>query len=151
MAKIPTNELAAMAWLRTIPGIPSDKVSTKIPGDNSLIAPSGFVTVLTVGGSSDIYVPRRSPVIEIKTWACHADGDRQDPPWAKANQLAEIIRERCLDHQSFGGVLTTKNGYDNVCVPSAYVISEPMKVPDDMGRFAVYTMDVEIHWTRRPA
>lgn len=148
MAKRPTNELAAMAWIRSIPGIDPQKVSTKLPGNNSLIVP-GFVTVMTIGGSPDIYVPRREPIIEVKTWACHPDGDRQDPPWARANDLAEIIWERCLDHRSFGGVLFTKNGYDNVCVPSAYPLTEPMKVPDDAPRFACYTMDLQLHWTRR--
>ena len=69
MAKIPTNELAAITWLRTVPGVPSTKVSTRLPDDNSLIAPSGFVTVLTVGGDSDIYVPRRSPVLVVKSLA----------------------------------------------------------------------------------
>lgn len=147
--KLPTNELAALSWIRSIPGVPSERVSTKLPGDNSLIAPSGFVTVLTVGGSSNVYVPRRSPVIQVQTWACHLNGDRRDPPWAKANQLAEVIREQCWDHTSFGGTIPTKNGYFDICVPSAYVVSEPMKLEDDEGRFACYTMDVQMHWTRR--
>lgn len=150
MAKIPTNELAAISWLRTLPGIPSTKVSTRLPGDNSVIAASGFVTVLTIGGSSDIYVPRRSPVLEVKTWAGPAAGEKE-PPWWQANQLAESIREACLDHDAFGGVITTRSGYDNVCVPSAFLISEPRKLEHDDGRFAIYTMDLQLHWTRRAA
>lgn len=148
---LPTNELAAISWLRSLDGIPMDRVSTQLPGDTSKIADSGFVTVRTVGGSSDIYVPRRSPVIEVQTWACHEDGDRRNPPWWKANQLAEVIREHCLDHNAFGGVVHTRNGYDNVCVQSAYLLTEPMKVPEgEDGRFACYTMDLQLHWTRRP-
>lgn len=149
--RVPTNELAAISWLKTIPGIPPTKVSTRLPSDNSLIAASGFVTVLTVGGNSDIYVPVRSPVIEVKLWACHETEGSKEPPWWKANQLAEIIREHCLDHTAFGGVITTRTGYYDVCVPSAYLLSEPRKLEDDEARFAVYTMDLQLHWTRRTA
>lgn len=150
MAKIPTNELAAITWLRTVPGVPSTKVSTRLPDDNSLIAPSGFVTVLTVGGDSDIYVPRRSPVIEVKTWAYKGPGQKE-APWWLANQIAESIREACLDHKSFGGILTTRSGYDNVCVPSAYLLNEPRKMESDDGEFAIYVFDLQLHWTWRPA
>jgi hypothetical protein len=149
MAKIPTNELAAISWLRTVPGVPETKVSTRLPGDNSLIAPSGFVTVLALTGSSSIYLPVRSPVLEVKTWAFRDEGQKE-PPWWMANQLAECIREACLDHNSFGGVIETRSGYDNVCVPSAYLVSEPRKLESDDGRFAAYVFELQMHWTRRP-
>lgn len=149
MAKIPTNELAAISWLRTVPGVPSTKVSTRLPGDNSLIAPQGFVTVLTLSGNSSIYLPVRSPVIEVKCWAWAGEGQKE-PPWQVANQLAESIREACLDHQSFRGVIETSSGYDNVSVPSAYLVSEPRKLEADDGRFAAYVLELQMHWTRRP-
>lgn len=151
MAKIPTNTLATMAWLRTFPEFGYDMISDTLTGDNELIAASGFLTVRVAGGSSDIYVPRRSPVMEIKSWACHANGDRQYPPWDEANELMEIIRERCLDHRSFRGVIDTEPGYDKVCVPSAYLLTEPMEQDSDDGRFACYSVDLQIHWTRRIA
>lgn len=148
--KIPTNELAAITWLRTLPGVPSTKVSTRLPADNSSIAPSGFVTVLTVGGTSSIYLPVRSPVLEVKTWAWRGPGQKEAPWWI-ANQLAEAIREACLDHHSdnFRGVLTTKSGYDDICVPSAYLVTEPRKLESDDGEFAIYVFEIELHWTRR--
>lgn len=149
MAKIPTNELAAISWLRTVPGVPETKVSTRLPGDNSLIAPSGFVTVITIAGNSNIYLPVRSPVIEVTCWAMRGEGQKE-PPWWLANQLAECIREACLDHLSFGGVIETRSGYDNVCVPSAFLVSEPRKGDPDDGRFAKYVFELQMHWTRRP-
>lgn len=145
----PTNELAAITWLRTLPGVPSTKVSTRLPEDNSLISASGFVTVMTLGGSSDIYNPHRAPVLEIKTWA-HRGPGQKEAPWWQANQIAEAIYEACLDHRSFGGVLATRSGYDNVCVPSAYLLSEPRKLESDDGEFAVYVFELQLHWTRRP-
>lgn len=151
MARVPTNELAAISWIKTIPGVPPTKVSTRLPGDNSLIAGSGFVTVMTIGGSSDTYIPRRSPVIEVKTWACNATEGSKEPPWWMANHLAETIREACWDHNRFGGVITTRSGYDNVCVPSAYLLSEPRKLESDDGRFAIYVFEIQLHWTRSAA
>jgi hypothetical protein len=149
MAKCPTNELAAMTWLRTIPSLPTGKVSTRLPGNEAEIGNEGFITVLTVGGNSDIYVPRRSPVIEVKCWAGPVDGDKE-PPWDIANGLAEEIREACLTHHEFGGILTTNSRYDNVCVPSAYFLSEPRKMEADSGRFGIYVFELQLHWTRSP-
>lgn len=149
MAKIPTNELAAISWLRTVPGVPENKVSSRLPGNYDDIGNEGFVTVLTLTGSSDMYVPRRSPVIEVKTWAYTQPGQKE-PQWWIANQLAESIRERCLDHNSFGGVIETRSGYDNICVPSAYMVSEPRKMESDDGRFAAYVFELQLYWTRRP-
>lgn len=148
MALIPTNELAAISWLKTVPGIPANKVSSRLPGNFDDIGPDGFVTVLTLTGSSDIYVPRRSPVIEVKTWAYTQSG-KKEPQWWIANQLAECVREACLDHLSFGGEIVTRSGYDNICVPSAYFVSEPRKLESDDGRFAAYVFELQMHWTRR--
>jgi hypothetical protein len=149
--KLPTNDLAAMAWLRTIPGLPSQKISTKLPGKISVIAEEGFITVRTVGGSSDVHLPRRSPVIEVQAWACHPESDDREPPWAKANNLVEIIREFCEDvgFTNFGGVIPTKSGYYDICVPSAITQGEPTKIEDDEARFACYRQDILINWTRR--
>lgn len=149
MALLPTNDLAAISWLKTVPGVPTNKVATRLPGNLNDIGPDGFVTVTTFSGNSDIYVPRRSPVIEIKTWARTQSGQKE-PQWWVANQIAESIRERCWDHNSFGGVIETRSGYDNVCVPSAYLISEPRKTESDDGRFAIYVFEMQFHWTRRP-
>lgn len=150
MARIPTSELAAMAWIRTIDGFNYDMVSDKLTGDNALIAASGFVTVLVIGGSSDIYVPRRSPVIEVRTWACNLDGDRQDPPFAEAGSLIETIRERCLNHGKFrNSAIETEPGYEQVCVPSVYFLTDPTKHEDDDARFASWSAEVQFHWTRR--
>lgn len=149
MALIPTNDLVAISWLRTVPGVPETKVSTRLPAKESLILPEGFVTVSVLTGSSNIYLPVRSPVIEIRTWAGPGEGGKE-PQWWRANQLAECIREACLDHLSFGGVIETRSGYDDVCVPSAYLMSEPRKVISDDGRFAAFVFEVQMHWTRRP-
>lgn len=153
MMKPPTNELVTLVWLRTVPGLPSQKVSTKLPPSINTISEEGFVTVRTVGGSSNIDVPLRQPVMEVKFWACHPEGDDREPPWAKANDLAEALKDFCEDvgFTNFGGVLTTKSGYDNACVPSAYTLSEPLKILDDDARFACYSMDVQVNWTRRRA
>lgn len=149
MALIPTNDLAAISWIKSVPGIPANKVSSRLPGNIDDIGPDGFVTIRTLSGSSNIYLPVRSPSIEVRTWAVTQPGQKE-PKWWLANQLAECIREACLDHNAFGGEITTRNGYDNICVPSAYLISEPRKVESDDARFAIFVFDLQMHWTRRP-
>jgi hypothetical protein len=149
MAKAPTNELATMSWLRTLPGISHEMVGTKRL-DPELMPSEGFLTVRTVGGSSNIYIPQRSPVMQITAFAFDINGDRRDPPWAAAVNLLEEIREYCMYEQfNFKGVIPTENGYDDVCVQSANPLTEPAKVPGDDARMAEYTMDVQINWTRR--
>lgn len=148
---LPTNELVAISWLRTIPGIPSDKVSTNLPsGDNeTALVSGGFVTVLTIGGSVDPHLPRRDPVLQVDCWALEPDA-RRKPPFRRANQLAEIIQEACYEPSNFGFV-ETKTGYDNVGVQSAYLITVPRKVdPVDPARYARYTFDIQLHWVRLP-
>lgn len=152
---MPTSELVAITWLRQLPGVPSTKVSTKLPGDNSLIAASGFVTVQTIGGAPHVHLPRRDPIVQVTCWACSPDGDRQDPPWAKANQLAEAIVAAVYDPKSFLGRVTTRTGYDNASVLSAYLLTEPRKADPfgtgDDARMAKYVFDLQMHWLWIPA
>lgn len=49
-----TPELVAEAWLKAVVG---DRVSTSLPKDNTSWAASGFVTLTTVGGTPNAYVP----------------------------------------------------------------------------------------------
>lgn len=147
---LPTNELVAITWLRTLDGIPSDKVSTKLPETNEVEKISGgFVTVRTVGGEVHTHLPRRAPVLEVSCWATEPDG-RRKPPVARANQLAEIIYEACYDESNFG-LLVTKPGYDNAGVQSAYPLTVPRKMnPPDPARYALFTFDLQMHWVRIP-
>lgn len=142
---LPTNEVVMVAWLKALPNIPSDKVATVLPVDNSVIAPSGFITTMVAGGEPHKYVPRNSPVYEVNCWAVNPNSEK--PPWGKANNLAEIIKESFYDQSNFGH-LTTPSPFENVRTMSGYLLNSPKRVPEDEGRFARYTFEILFHWVR---
>lgn len=145
MSLRPTSELVAVSWLRGVTGLSSSMVATELPADNSTWSASGFVQVMGVGGSPNIYVPVAQPVIQVDCWAVNPNSAK--PPWGKANQLAELIRMGCLDHANVGRTLTDfPAAYNDARVLTAYPISEPRRIRDDSADFAHYTMDLQFMW-----
>jgi hypothetical protein len=149
MSLRPTSELVAVAWLKGVTGIPSTAVATDLPADNSTWSASGFVQVMSVGGSPNIYVPVAQPVIQVDLWAVNPNSSK--PPWGKANQLAESIRMGTLDHANVGRLLTGfPAAYNNARCLTVYPISEPRRIRDDSADFAHYTMDLQFMWIEVP-
>lgn len=134
-----TPELVAIAWLKTVVG---DIVATTLPkpaADGSLSwADSGFVTITTVGGSPNLYVPLREPAIGVDCWATNPGS--QKPPWNKAACIAEAIVAACQAHATIPQTLTLPTGYPAAQVRSAYVTGEPRRVPDDPSSYARYSI-----------
>jgi hypothetical protein len=134
-----TPELVAVAWLKTVVG---DIVATTLPkpaADGSLSwETTGFVTVTTVGGTPNLYVPMREPVTGVDCWA--ASTSSQKPPWNKAACLAEAINTACQAHTSIPQTVTLPAGYPAVQVRSAYATGEPRRIPDDPSSYARYTI-----------
>lgn len=129
------HELVTIAWLKTVVG---DRVATTLPKDNSTWAASGFVTTDTVGGSPNLYVPLREPVMSVDCWAVNADS--QKPPWGKASVLAQAIQAACWAHRTIPQTVTLPAGYPAVQVKSAYCTGEPRRVPDDVSSYARYSI-----------
>ena len=145
-------ELVATAWLKTIVG---DIVATTLPkpGPNgeTTWADTGFVTLVNLGGSPNIYVPLRDPAVGLTVWAVNPDS--QKPPWGKAANLAETIAAACQDHPNVPKqALALPGGYPAVQVKSAYVTGEPRRVPDDASSYARYDIPgLVIAWTEVPS
>ncbi|MDH6448180.1 hypothetical protein M2155_000588 [Streptomyces sp. SAI-119] len=143
-----TPELVATAWLKTVVG---DIVSTTLPkpgSDGTLPwADTGFVTLVTAGGSANIYVPLRTPALGVTCWA--ANPGSQKPPWGKASNLAETIVAATLDHPNVPKTtLALPGGYPDVQVKSAYVTGDPRRIPDDPSSYARYEIPgLVIAWT----
>lgn len=144
MAHKPTNEVVGVSWLRSLPGIPSNGVSTALPKDNSTWEASGFITVQTVGGQPDMYNPWNQPVFQILCWANRANSEKV--PWGKANNLAEIIKDACYGHPELYGHVATPSQFKDARVLSCYLLSEPRKVQADEARFAVYEFELQMYW-----
>ena len=136
-----STELVAVAWLK---GIVGDIVATNLPRSNATWAASGFVTVTTVGGTPNLYVPMRAPVIAVSCWAVNPDSNR--PPWNKAAYLAEQIQAGCYDTTGTPRLLTLPAGYPNARVLSAYSTYEPRRVPDDEASYARLDMGLTLNW-----
>ncbi|MDX2697251.1 hypothetical protein [Streptomyces ipomoeae] len=142
-----TPELVATAWLKTIVG---DRVATTLPKDNSTWAASGFCTLTSAGGTPNLYVPLREPVMSIDCWAVNADS--QKPPWNKAAMLAEAIQAACYDHPAIPQTVTLPAGYPAARVLSAYTTGEHRRIPDDPSSYAHYLIPgLVIAWTEVPA
>jgi hypothetical protein len=143
-----TTDLVAIAWLK---GLVGDIVATTVPR-NDTVAASGFVTVHTTGGSSNMYIPVREPVVLIDCWAASADSVK--PPWNRATALAESIVAGCYDHPANPRLLTLPTGYPPARVLSAHVVQDPRRpvVPGggeasaDLGSWARITLGVQFHW-----
>lgn len=146
-----TPELVAIAWLKTVVG---DIVATTLPKpakDGSVSwADSGFVTITTVGGSPNLYVPLREPAIGVDFWATNPAS--QKPPWNKAASMAEAVVTACQAHATIPQTVTLPTGYPAALVRSAYVTGEPRRVPDDPSSYARYSVPgLIIAWTEVPA
>lgn len=144
---LPTNALAAITWLKSLDGIPSDKVATELPKLEKW-EDTGFVQVYVLpAGTPNPDVPIHSPQIQIFTWTAEPGSNR--PPKRKANNLAEVIKNATWDHTTFG-ILQTPMPYQFVRIMSVRALSDPVEVEADEARFAKYMLDIEINWTRHP-
>lgn len=144
----PTTELVAQHWLSSLPTFAGGMVATSLPGDATKWAENGFITVTTVGGSPDIDIPMRRPVVQVDCWANTPQSNK--PAWNKANNLAERVLA-ALQHPSSARTVVLPGEYADAQVQSAYALTEPRKVPDDPAGYAHYTFDIHIHWSAMEA
>lgn len=142
-----TPELVATAWLKTVVG---DRVATTLPKDNASWAASGFCTLVTAGGSPNLYVPLRDPAMGVDCWANNPDS--QKPPWNKAAVLAEAIQAACYEHAAIPQRVTLPAGYPQAQVLSAYTTGESRRIHDDASSYARYSIPgLVIAWTEVPS
>ncbi|WP_149264292.1 hypothetical protein [Actinomadura sp. K4S16] len=146
MAEPPSSEIVAVAWLRTLPGIPPNGVATTLPGDTSTWHDTGFVTVHLTGGDPGLHVPQRAPVLQLDCWA--ANPNSQKPPWGRANALAERIVDACRPAQQrrLMGRIALPAPYQDARVQTANVETEPRRVYPDEARFADYMLELALYW-----
>lgn len=145
------NDLVAVAWIASIPGLLADGVATQLPvaAEDSWAA-HGFVVVpLSVGGTPHDTIPVRQPVLQVECWATNPGSDKL--PWWKANQLAEQIRFGSYQRNGAARAVTvTTNGvqYPSAAVKMARMLTEPRRIWSDAGDFAGYTFDLQLSWTQ---
>lgn len=151
----PTNDLVAVAWLgQRVPLLDDSQVATVLPRNPSSWLEGGFVTAATVAGSPDIEIPVRRPLVQVDCWAADAKSDGSvgaKPPWARANRLAELIRNATEDIQQYAQAVTLPAAYLGARVLAVYLVTEPSRVLDDPSGYARYTLDLAFDWVRNAA
>jgi hypothetical protein len=140
----PNSDLVALAWLKGAAGVTADRVATTLPTGSAADAALalGFVQATIVGGTPDIDIPVRRPVVAVDVW-WSSDGK---PQWGKAFALAETIRLATEGTATWRRAVAMPAGYDPARVMTVMVISEPRRILSDPGRRARVQLDIEIHW-----
>lgn len=150
MSLLPNTELVAIAWIKGIPGIPTNSVNTTLPSDNTTWSSSGFVQVpFAVGGSPDMEINMQRPVVQVDFWAVNINGAK--PPWGKAAQLAQKVVQATWQGENTANpanrsVTMHVPGYLQARVHSAYFVVEPRRITEDDARFARFSGDLQLHW-----
>jgi hypothetical protein len=141
----PTDELVAVAWLKTITGL-HEMVATETPDDTSTWQEYGFVTVEGAGGTPHVYLPVHRPVLGLDFWAVNPSSVR--PPWGKANQLFEVVRAATLPGGGYlpAAITSLPADYNHAVVTEARVVIHARRIPEDEQGWAHYQADLELHW-----
>lgn len=150
MTTYPANtSLVANLWLSSLPGLNSGMVAPRLPEkieQNASAITSGFVTYRTVGGTPDMYIPEREPVLSINCYGFPTATASRKPQWALANGLAERIAAACQQPSSFNALLTLPTGYPHARVQQAHLLSEPREMYGDQAYWAIYQFDLQMYW-----
>jgi hypothetical protein len=143
-----TNDLVAVAWIASIPGLTADGVGTQLPPQDTTWAANGYIVIpATVGGSPHSTMPLRRPVCQVECWATTPGSGI--PPWGKAADLAEQIRFATYDRFNFARPLTISlNGvaYPGARIVSARILTEPHRAYGDQADYAGVVFDVAFQW-----
>lgn len=145
------NVTVAGTWLRTVPGIPDNKINTVLPAAE-LWQDTGFVQIGgVVGGTPHLDAAIRQPVIQVDTWAVRLGSTK--PPWDKASTLMEYIMASCVGPVPSSVMVPLAIGAHHVRVMSVYPLAEPHKPPQgldtgDAASFARYTVDLQFMWVQ---
>jgi len=143
------TDLVAVAFIKSILGW-TGNVGTDLP-DAASWDPDGFVQVTSgIGGSSSINVPMNSPVVSVKCWARPQNNSRR-PRWNQANRIATAIKAGCFAAYHVPVGVTLPAGYPAAAVRTAYLLTEPRRLPGDDSSYACFQFDMQLNWTEVPS
>lgn len=138
-----TPEQVAVAWVKTVPTVPADKVATTLPADSTTWGSTGFVQVSIVGGAPEPHVPLYRPIVQVDCWATNPGSAK--PPWGRAGSLAQAIVWATYGHR-YATPVSAGSDFQDALVLSVRPISEPRRIPDDEAGFARVQVDLELVW-----
>jgi hypothetical protein len=145
----PTNEVVALAWLRSLPaGTPC---AANLP-DVSQWFDTGFLTVAAiVGGNPAVDYAERRPVVQVDAWAANraatgSDAVSRKLPLGRASGLATNVLNGCYLARP---QLALPAGFDPVYLVATVARSEVRRIPSPGTNFAHFSVDIEIDWTQQ--
>lgn len=141
MHKYADPEAVAVAWAKYATG---GDAGPRLPSDNTTWAANGFVVAQVVGGSSNRNYRFHQPVVTYTAYSCNPGSST--PPWWKASNLCEAMRDETYAH--LGRFLELPYRDENVRVLQSWFVTEPRRVYADLGDYAAYTVNVQLNWTR---
>ena len=163
MAPKHTNsEQVTVAWLRSQTDLSGIPIGTTLPQDTSSWASTGFIQISVVGrGHSNPEIGYRSPVMTAFCWALNPK--KQNPPFGKANDLADIIWDCCsFEHNGIENLTTAVSAAPKARVLQVVGVQEPRRhkwgfptldtgAVINQGNTALFTVDFEIAWAELPS
>lgn len=145
MAHNPNSELVAVAYLKSLAlgASASFGVGTTLPEAKESWK-DGFIQVSVVGGSPDVDVPTRRPLLQIDAWVPSINSSK--PQWGKANTIAEDVVASLFDGTAPSLKLSLGPSFKDAIVQSGYAVSEPRRISNDPAGHARYTVDIVLTW-----
>jgi hypothetical protein len=137
------TDLVTVALIQAILG-QSGGVGAKLPGDAASWAKTGFVQIVTVGGTPNVYAPLRRPVVDVR--AKWITPNSKQPDWFAANALAERILAGLWGQSGEPREVVLPAGFERAFVQSAYALTEPRRIGGDDSSIATYQFDMQINW-----
>lgn len=151
---LPTDILVAAAWIATIPGFSPAMVDETLPpdvdpaaGEPAAWLKTGFITVNTVGGGPDMYLPRTEAVVQVDVWASVPGSN--SPPWHFAEALGQAVTVATWQRTGFNRRLTpVVQGvtYPDAMVQAAYMATGFKRLYDDSASYARLTANLGLNW-----
>lgn len=141
----PTSELVAIAWLQAVLGSP---VGRDLPEDSADWGDIAFTQVRAVGGSPQIHIPQRQPVISLDFWASNKGSPR--PPWNRSAQAAELVWLATQAPDAKRQVVIGGD-YRNATIQTIYALTEPRPILSDVAGYAHTQFDMALYWVAATA
>jgi hypothetical protein len=153
LGDIPDDEVVAIAWIETIPGLVLDGVSTELPDDIDISPRQGYIMVTQVGGGMGSDFPIHTAVLQCDCYVLNPDDDRVHDLSTK--RIANKLREACFDRKNMQRALhphaigpdSMNIQYPLAKVFGAYAATFPHKIatpPDD--QYSGHSVDITMTW-----
>jgi len=142
-----TNTQVVTEWVKSLSTVDATKVGPTLPADPAVWADTGFWQVAVVGGSPNVDLGLKQPVVEVSCWT--VDTATAFPPYNRAEAMAADVLEEALS--ALTQTLSVQTGWNppvnaSVVLLGVSPVSEPMRVPDPRTGYARVMVQVQAWW-----